>query len=195
MCCRLDFTQNLTARRIELKYMIFGIDRVPSARIRADVNITGATHGNAVQLTAELLLAQVPPVQMEPLQAAVFAVGDIEFLIGNRNIVRQIEFAGAGAVLAPFTQLLAICTVFDKAAVAVTVRDKNMVVGGEGRVGGGAMAVPGRSKSGSFDQPRQGPTSAVSVLRQEMGAAEWLRPRKSSGSEEPIHADQHLPNA
>src|SRR6266851_5329651 len=37
-------------------------------------------------------------------------------------------------------------------------------------VGGGAMAVPGRPRPGSFGRPRQGPASAVSVLRQEMGA-------------------------
>src|SRR4030088_2030758 len=39
---------------------------------------------------------------------------------------------------------------------------------GEGRVGGGATAVPGRPKSGSYSQPRQGPTSAMSFLRQEI---------------------------
>src|SRR5262249_17390420 len=100
MCCRLDFTQNLAARRIELEDMSVGTGGQP-ARIRADIDITGGTHGNAVQLTAELLLAQVPAVQIEPLQAAVFAVGDIESVIGNRNIVRGVEFAGAGAALAP----------------------------------------------------------------------------------------------
>ena len=135
MCYRLDFTQNLAARRIELEDMSVGAGRHP-ARIRANIDITGGTYGNAVQLTAELLLAQVPAVQIEPLQAAVFAVGYIESLIGYRNIVRDVEFASAGAALAPFAQLLAVCAVFDKAAVAVTEKAVS-VAPQNGRFGSG----------------------------------------------------------
>src|SRR5262245_9755417 len=114
-----DLADDPSALWIKLEKIRVG-RKVDVARLGADIDLAGQRNRNGKELSAELLLAQIFPGLIEPLNAAVLAIGDEKRSIWrDRDGMHIHELPGPGAAFTPFLQLLAVGVVFDDTAVAV----------------------------------------------------------------------------
>ena len=75
------------------------------------------------------------PIEAEALNAAVFAVGDIDDSVPiDSDPVRQVELARAGSGRAPFADSFARGVVFQDPCIGVPIGNKDASAGGEGDV-------------------------------------------------------------
>src|SRR3989442_1624381 len=85
------------------------------------------------------------PIEAEALNAAVFAVGDIDDSVPiDSDPVRQVELARAGSGRAPFADSFARAVVFQYPRIGVPIGNKDASAEGEGDVRGAAELAPRR---------------------------------------------------
>jgi len=99
--------------------------------------------GTVLQVEGEGFVAvsadfgEVLPFPGEALDAAVFAIGDVDDLILiDGDAVGEVQLAGALAWCAPLAETVAVGIIFEDAGVAVAIGDEEVAIGGEGDVGG-----------------------------------------------------------
>src|SRR5439155_24532545 len=87
------------------------------------------------------------PIEAEALNAAVFAVGDIDDSVPiDGDPVRQVELAPAGSGRAPFADSFARGVVFQDPCIGVPIGNKDASAGGEGDVRCAAELAPRRNR-------------------------------------------------
>ena len=126
-----DAPQHIAGGVVEFHHVEFIVQRYPFG-VDAGPELAAAVEGDVVKLPAVVALTKEFPMDVEPLDTSVLAVGHIEVAVGSEgNPVHQVEFTRAGAAFTLLGDFLARPVVFQHAAIAVTVADEDMaVVGG-----------------------------------------------------------------
>ena len=135
MSFRFDTADDLSGFAIDFHEP--GLDAVRDiVRLRADPEVADRCDRNREGFAEIIPLAQVTAFEIEPLDAAILAIGDVDDALAiYGQAMRQPELARTRSGASPLTHALPVRAVFEDTRVSVSIGNEDALVRTEGNVG------------------------------------------------------------